>query len=148
MELGREAAAEVRKQYPVITDEKIAAYLTKLGDRLVAAAPAELKQPVYEYSFTPVNVKDINAFALPGGPMFVNRGMFDAAASEGEGQGDSGCGASCGASAREGHAQPCENISACAAGRASCTAGLYAFNVAGIGMKSVRYSDPQISSLP
>jgi Zn-dependent protease with chaperone function len=84
VELGREAAAEVRKQYPVIKDENIQAYLTKLGDRLVAAAPAELKQPVYEYSFTPVNVKEINAFALPGGPMFVNRGMFDAAESEAE----------------------------------------------------------------
>ena len=84
VELGREAAAEVRKQYPVIQDVKITAYLTKLGDRLVAAAPAELKQSVYEYSFTPVNVKEINAFALPGGPMFVNRGMFDAAATEGE----------------------------------------------------------------
>jgi Zn-dependent protease with chaperone function len=84
VELGREAAAEVRKQYPIIQDEKIASYLTKLGDRLVAAAPSELNQKVYEYSFTPVNVKDINAFALPGGPMFVNRGMFDAAESEGE----------------------------------------------------------------
>lgn len=84
VELGREAAAEVRKQYPIIENEKISRYLTKLGDRLVAAAPAELKQPVYEYSFTPVNVKEINAFALPGGPMFVNRGMFDAADSEGE----------------------------------------------------------------
>jgi Zn-dependent protease with chaperone function len=84
VELGREAAAEVRKQYPLIKDEKIQTYLTKLGDRLVAAAPAEFKQPVYEYSFTPVNVKEINAFALPGGPMFVNRGMFDAAESEAE----------------------------------------------------------------
>ena len=84
VKLGREAAAEVRKQYPIIKDEKIATYLTALGDRLVAAAPAELKQPVYEYSFTPVNLKDINAFALPGGPMFVNRGMFDAAKTEGE----------------------------------------------------------------
>ena len=84
VELGREAAAEVRKQYPIIQDEKIASDLTKLGDRLVAAAPPELNQNVYEYSFTPVNVKEINAFALPGGPMFVNRGMFDAAESEGE----------------------------------------------------------------
>ena len=31
-----------------------------------------------------MNLKEINAFALPGGPMFVHRGMFDAAASEGE----------------------------------------------------------------
>src|SRR3954471_22170013 len=84
VELGREAAAEVRKQYPIIQDEAIARYLTALGDRLVAAAPAELKNPVYQYSFTPVNLKEINAFALPGGPMFVQRGMFDAAAEEGE----------------------------------------------------------------
>jgi Zn-dependent protease with chaperone function len=84
VELGLKAAAEVRQQYPIIKDEQIAAYLTKLGDRLVVVAPAELKQPVYQYSFTPVNLKEINAFALPGGPMFVNRGMFDAAAAEGE----------------------------------------------------------------
>jgi beta-barrel assembly-enhancing protease len=84
VKLGKEAAAEVRKEYPVIKNDKITSYLTRLGDRLVAAAPSELKNPVYEYSFTPVNLKEINAFALPGGPMFVNRGMFDAAATEGE----------------------------------------------------------------
>jgi len=82
--IGREGVAEVRKQYPIINDERIARYLSTLGDRLVAAAPAELKQSVYEYSFTPVDLKEINAFALPGGPMFVHRGMFDAAAGEGE----------------------------------------------------------------
>jgi Zn-dependent protease with chaperone function len=84
VELGMKAAAEVRKEYPIIQDEAIASYLTRLGDRLVAAAPSDLKQPVYKYSFTPVNLKEINAFALPGGPMFVHRGMFDAAKSEGE----------------------------------------------------------------
>jgi beta-barrel assembly-enhancing protease len=84
VELGREAAAEVRQQYPIISDERITGYLSRLGDRLVEAAPTELKQPAYEYSFTPVNLKEINAFALPGGPMFVHRGMFDAAAAEGE----------------------------------------------------------------
>jgi Zn-dependent protease with chaperone function len=84
VELGRQGAAEVRKQYPLIQDERIATYLKTLGDRLVKVAPPELSQPVYEYSFTPVNLKEINAFALPGGPMFVNRGMFDAAAAEGE----------------------------------------------------------------
>jgi Zn-dependent protease with chaperone function len=84
VELGREAAAEVRQQYPVIEDQRIASYLGKLGDRLVAAAPPALKESVFEYSFTPVNLKEINAFALPGGPMFVNRGMFEAASEEGE----------------------------------------------------------------
>jgi len=84
VQLGKEAASEVRKQYPIIEDQHIAKYLTQIGNRLVAAAPTELKQSVYEYSFTPVNLKDINAFALPGGPMFVQRGMFDAAAEEAE----------------------------------------------------------------
>jgi beta-barrel assembly-enhancing protease len=84
VELGLEGAAEVHKEYPIIEDEQISKYLAKLGDRLVAAAPKELNNPVYKYSFTPVNERSINAFALPGGPMFVNRGMFDAAAKEGE----------------------------------------------------------------
>lgn len=84
VQIGREAAAEVRKEYPVITDDQIETYLERLGDRLVEAAPRELNNPVFEYSFTPVNLKDINAFALPGGPMFVNRGMIEAAGSEAE----------------------------------------------------------------
>ena len=84
VEIGREAAAEVRKQYPIINESQIRAYVERLGDRLVEAAPRELNNPVFEYSFTPVNLKDINAFALPGGPMFVNRGMIEAAATEGE----------------------------------------------------------------
>jgi Zn-dependent protease with chaperone function len=84
VQIGREAAAEILQQYPIIKDERVTTYLSTLGDRLVAAAPEELKKPVYEYSFTPVNLKEINAFALPGGPMFVHRGMFRAAASEAE----------------------------------------------------------------
>ena len=48
VELGREAAAEVRRKYPVIQDARISAYLTARGDRLVAAAPPALKESVYE----------------------------------------------------------------------------------------------------
>jgi len=84
VKVGREAAAEVRRQYPIITESQITTYLDTLGKRLVASAPSELAQPKFEYSFTPVNLKDINAFALPGGPMFVNRGMMEAAKTEGE----------------------------------------------------------------
>jgi hypothetical protein len=82
--LGRKGAAEIRQQYPIIQDETLTRYLNELGDRLVEHAPSDLKQPVYEYSFTPVNLKEINAFALPGGPMFVHRGMVEAAAQEAE----------------------------------------------------------------
>jgi Zn-dependent protease with chaperone function len=84
VQIGREAAAEVRKQYPLVTDDQVESYLERLGDRLVEAAPRDLNHPAFDYSFTPVNLKDINAFALPGGPMFVNRGMIEAASGEGE----------------------------------------------------------------
>ena len=84
VELGLKAAAEVRKQYPIIQDRYINNYLTTVGNRLLDASPQELSHKEFRYSFTPVNVKEINAFALPGGPMFVNRGMIEAAQEEGE----------------------------------------------------------------
>ncbi len=84
VKIGREAAAEVRREYPLIDDSQIRSYLDRTGDRLVDGSPADLKKPAFEYSFTPVILKDINAFALPGGPMFVNRGMIEAASQEAE----------------------------------------------------------------
>ena len=45
VQLGRQAAAEVLKQYPVIKDPTVAAYLDRLGKRLVAATPAEFQNP-------------------------------------------------------------------------------------------------------
>src|SRR4029453_9111077 len=45
---------------------------------------ADLRHPEFRYTFKVVNVKEINAFALPGGPMYVNRGMIEAAKTEGE----------------------------------------------------------------
>jgi hypothetical protein len=84
VQIGMQGAAEIKKQYPIIKDPEIQKYLSGLGDRLVAVAPPDLNLKVYRYSFTPVNLKEINAFALPGGPMFVHRGMIDAAAVEGE----------------------------------------------------------------
>ena len=84
VKLGKEAAAQVEKEYPIIRDDMVAAYLERVGQRLVDASPEELDQPVFEYSFTPVDLKDINAFALPGGPMFVHRGMIEASDTEAE----------------------------------------------------------------
>ena len=84
VQLGQKSAAEVSRQLPIINDPQVKDYLNRLGRRLVEAAPAELNHPAFQYSFTPVDVKEINAFALPGGPMFVNRGMLEAAATEGE----------------------------------------------------------------
>src|SRR3954452_19153543 len=84
VKLGREAAAQVEQQLPLLSDDNVTSYVSDIGQRLVAAIPAELRHPEFRYTFKVVNVKEINAFALPGGPMFVNRGMLEAAKSEGE----------------------------------------------------------------
>src|SRR3954471_16120244 len=84
VELGRKAAADARQQLPIMRDDAVSSYIDDIGKRLVAAIPQELRHPEFQYTFEPVNVREINAFALPGGPMFVNRGMIEAAHSEGE----------------------------------------------------------------
>src|SRR5882672_10774962 len=84
VKLGRQAAAEAEKQFPLMRDEEVNAYVENLGQRLVAAIPPEFQHPEFRYYFKVVNARDINAFALPGGPMFVNRGMIEAARTEGE----------------------------------------------------------------
>ncbi|MEO6656626.1 MAG: M48 family metallopeptidase [Pyrinomonadaceae bacterium] len=84
VKLGNQAAAEVEKQFPLINDSDAAAYIERVGQRLVNSIPRQFAQPAFNYRFKWVNASDINAFALPGGPMYVNRGMIDAARNEGE----------------------------------------------------------------
>ena len=84
VELGRQAAGEVRQQLPLLRDERTEDYIEDIGQRLIAHIPSNLRQPAFRYSFDVVNLRDINAFALPGGPMFLNRGMLQAAGSEAE----------------------------------------------------------------
>ena len=84
IKLGQDAAREARQQLPLLRDEAVHSYVARLGERLVAAIPADQRHPGFDYTFDVVNVRDINAFALPGGPMFVNRGMIEAAKTEGE----------------------------------------------------------------
>src|SRR3954467_11068865 len=78
VKLGREAAAQVEQQLPLLKDDNITSYVSDIGQRLVAAVPPELQHPEFQYTFKVVNVKDINAFALPGGPMFFTLCMIDA----------------------------------------------------------------------
>jgi hypothetical protein len=84
VKLGQEAAREMRSQLPILNDEEVTSYVEGLGRRLVNAIPRELQHSEFRYSFEVVNVRDINASALPGGPTFVNRGMIETAATEGE----------------------------------------------------------------
>jgi predicted Zn-dependent protease len=84
VQAGRQAAQEVERQLPILQDSVVQNYVESVGRRLVNAIPAEFQHPQFRYTFKVVNARDINAFALPGGPMYVNRGMIEAADSEGE----------------------------------------------------------------
>lgn len=80
MELGKRAAADAEKQLPLCKAPKVDAYLTQLGMRLVAKLPTGGVE--YPFQFHCVNDKAINAFALPGGYVFVNRGAIEVADNE------------------------------------------------------------------
>ncbi|HEX9004454.1 MAG TPA: M48 family metalloprotease, partial [Blastocatellia bacterium] len=85
VQLGQEAATEIRRQMPVLPENsEVDRYVESVGNRLIAAIPREYQQRAFRYEFDVVNARDINAFALPGGPMFVNRGMIESARTEGE----------------------------------------------------------------
>ncbi|HSK09373.1 MAG TPA: M48 family metallopeptidase [Vicinamibacterales bacterium] len=82
--LGQQAAAQVEQELPILRDENVDSYIDGIGRRLVNAIPQEFRHPEFRYNFSVVNARDVNAFALPGGPMYVNRGMITAARTEGE----------------------------------------------------------------
>ncbi|HWH60510.1 MAG TPA: M48 family metalloprotease [Terriglobales bacterium] len=78
--LGLQAAGEVYKTMPVLPDSNpMTQYVQRLGKRLVAQIPQQYSWP---YEFHVIAQKEINAFALPGGPMFVNVGTIAAAQNE------------------------------------------------------------------
>jgi predicted Zn-dependent protease len=79
IQAGRQTAAEVNQKLPVLAEnDPLTQYVQQLGAKLAAHAPGE-KWP---YSFHVVNEKDVNAFALPGGPIYVNLGTIQAADNE------------------------------------------------------------------
>jgi predicted Zn-dependent protease len=81
LQAGQQSAGQVAKQLPVLPDsDPVTIYVQRLGQQLAAHAPGE-KWP---YTFHVVNQKEINAFALPGGPVFVNVGTIQAADNEAE----------------------------------------------------------------
>lgn len=81
-QLGVQAMAEVYKQFPVLPDSSPETqYVQQLGRKLVSVIPQQNSWP---YQFHVVAQKEINAFALPGGPIFINLGTITAADNEAE----------------------------------------------------------------
>jgi predicted Zn-dependent protease len=78
IEMGREAAKQVEGELQILNDRQAAAYIDALGNQLAGRAPGEK----YPFQFKIVNDTSINAFALPGGFIYVNRGAIDAADNE------------------------------------------------------------------
>ena len=82
VQLGQENAAQVRKQLTVIHDPFLTEYVTRVGKRLVSAREAQ--ESGFPFTFEVVADPSINAFALPGGPMFINTGLLRAVDNEGQ----------------------------------------------------------------
>lgn len=80
VEVGKRAALDAERQLPLCNAPRVDAYLTELGMRLVAKLPTGGVQ--YPFEFHCVNDKAINAFALPGGYVFINRGAIEVADNE------------------------------------------------------------------
>ena len=84
VQVGQQAANEVERHMPLLRDSEVQYYVDRVGRRLAESIPAEFRHPQFRYSFKVVDARDINAFALPGGFTFVNRGLIEAAHNEGE----------------------------------------------------------------
>jgi predicted Zn-dependent protease len=74
IEIGREAAQQVEKQYPVNKDPKLNELVNEIGQNL---AKYTTRQGI-DYTFKILDVKEVNAFSLPGGWIYINKGLIDA----------------------------------------------------------------------
>ncbi len=78
IEIGKEVSKQAEQQLVLLNDKKVDDYLNRLGQKLALKAPGAK----YPYQFKCVNDASINAFALPGGFLYVNRGTIEAADNE------------------------------------------------------------------
>ncbi len=72
--LGRDAAKEIERRYPVDTTSADAARVKRIGERILLHAE---QRPGVPYSFKVLDLRDVNAVSLPGGPIYVFRGLLD-----------------------------------------------------------------------
>lgn len=79
IKLGGQVAEELRKKSKMLpeTDERVL-LIRKIGEKMIGTIPPEeLKKNPWAFTFDVIDDKDINAFALPGGPVFFMRGLLD-----------------------------------------------------------------------
>jgi Zn-dependent protease with chaperone function len=80
VELGRKLSRDAERQLPMLNNARVDDYVNRLGHRLDAYIPQWA--PAYPFQYKVVNSSEINAFALPGGFVYVNRGVIEAADNE------------------------------------------------------------------
>jgi hypothetical protein len=80
VEIGEQSAKEVEEQIPLLSLPAVDGFIAVIGQRLQAA----IQGPDFPYRFKVANLSDVNAFALPGGFMYINRGLIETASSEAE----------------------------------------------------------------
>jgi predicted Zn-dependent protease len=80
VQLGQELAAQVRQNATLVNDPVLVAYVNQVGKRL--ASTREASESDFTFTFEIVANPAINAYALPGGPMFINTGLLKAVDNE------------------------------------------------------------------
>ena len=73
VQMGAEYAAQINAQLPIVQDAEINRYINVLGDSLASV----VDDRGLDYTFYVVNAPEVNAFAVPGGFIYVNRGLID-----------------------------------------------------------------------
>jgi predicted Zn-dependent protease len=80
IEIGRQSAAKVDRQLPMLDQPASSRLVERVGARLAVRAPGAR----FPYRFKVVNLSDLNAFALPGGFIYIHRGLLEGVRTEGE----------------------------------------------------------------
>jgi predicted Zn-dependent protease len=80
IQIGEAVSAQIDKQLPILDDAALTAYVDYLGQKIAGSS----QRPNLHYHFKIVNSPEVNAFALPGGFIYINRGILDAAENESE----------------------------------------------------------------
>lgn len=78
IQIGQQASARIGRQVLLLNDPRVDDYLDALGKKLASYAPGYK----FPYQYRCVNDENINAFALPGGFIYINRGVIEAADDE------------------------------------------------------------------
>src|SRR6266536_1887677 len=76
IQLGQANAKQVLQQYQPLQNQFIQDYVRRIGNRLAASDYS--KSSGFQFNFTVLHVGEVNAFALPGGPMFIFTGLLKA----------------------------------------------------------------------